>query len=218
MAARTAMPRRPPALSARILPGLVASLALLAAGCSSSGPHLAGPGVERGVASWYGPNFHGRQTANGERYDMHQFTAAHRTLPFGTIVRVRNLSNGLTTEVRINDRGPFKKNRIIDLSNAAAAAIEMIGPGTAEVELRVLRVEQVERHYVVQVGAFQELALAESLRARVASQFPQAVVKSDEVWHRVQVGDFGDRRAADDLRRRLQRSGFTALVVVTGPG
>jgi rare lipoprotein A len=87
------------------------------------------------MASYYALEFHGRTTANGERFNMRAMTAAHRTLPFNTSVKVTNLSNGLSVTVRINDRGPFKKNRIIDLSYAAARKIGLIGPGTAEVEI-----------------------------------------------------------------------------------
>ena len=91
-----------------------------------------------GVASYYGPGFHGRRTANGERFDMHAMTAAHRTLPFGTLVKVTNLSNGKTTVVRVNDRGPYVGNRVIDLSVAAAKEIGSTGSGTARVNLEVL--------------------------------------------------------------------------------
>lgn len=93
---------------------------------------------ETGQASWYGHPYHGRRASSGEIYDMNQMTAAHLRLPFGTRVRVTNLSNGLHTDVRINDRGPFVKNRIIDLSRAAAEQIEVIGPGTARVRLEVV--------------------------------------------------------------------------------
>ena len=92
---------------------------------------------QTGMASYYADEFHGRTTANGEWFDMHDLTAAHQTLPFNTRVRVINLSNGLEVYVRINDRGPFKKNRIIDLSYAAAEKIGLIGPGTAKVELEL---------------------------------------------------------------------------------
>ena len=92
---------------------------------------------ERGAASWYGPGFHGRLTASGERYDMHAFTAAHRTLPFGTLVRVHSLVNGRDVDLRITDRGPFSRNRIIDVSRAAAAELGMLGLGFKEVVLLV---------------------------------------------------------------------------------
>lgn len=92
---------------------------------------------ERGTASWYGPGFHGRLTASGERYDMNAFTAAHRTLPFGTVVRVHSLVNGRDVDLRITDRGPFSRNRIIDVSRAAAAELGMLGLGFKEVVLLV---------------------------------------------------------------------------------
>ena len=86
--------------------------------------------VGRGIASWYGPRFHGRLTASGEKFDMHELTAAHPTLPFGTVVRVQSLANGRTVDVRINDRGPHIKQRVIDLSRAAAKALGLIDAGT----------------------------------------------------------------------------------------
>jgi len=95
----------------------------------------------RGNASWYGPNFNGKLTSNGETYDMYAMTAAHKTLPMNTIVKVTNLRNGLSAVVRINDRGPFVSTRIIDLSNKAAHKIEMVGAGTAPVKLEVLGFE-----------------------------------------------------------------------------
>lgn len=103
--------------------------------------HISHRGAKRvtGVASYYGPGFHGKKTANGERFNMNALTAAHRTLPFGTRVRVTNLDNGRSVVVRINDRGPFAKGRIIDLSKVAAKRIGMIQSGTARVRLEVLR-------------------------------------------------------------------------------
>ncbi len=94
--------------------------------------------VFKGTASWYGPNFHGNQTSNGEYYDMHAATAAHKTLPINTLLQVTNVENGLSTIVRVNDRGPFVKNRIIDLSYQAAQEIDMIKKGTAKVKIEVL--------------------------------------------------------------------------------
>ncbi len=92
----------------------------------------------KGAASWYGGKFHGRRTANGERFDMHQLTAAHRSLPFGTKVRVTNQRNGQSVVVRINDRGPFSGGRIIDLSRSAASKIGMVNSGVAPVQLEVV--------------------------------------------------------------------------------
>jgi rare lipoprotein A len=135
--------RRPfatPASSA--IAGLLATAALVSAACS--GNHRpattasVGPAIERGTASWYGPKFNGRPTASGERYDMRSLTAAHPTLPFGTLVQVTNLANSRQVVVRINDRGPFAHRRIIDLSYAAARELQIVGPGTARVELALV--------------------------------------------------------------------------------
>ncbi len=92
-----------------------------------------------GMASWYGPGFNGNRTANGERYNMNGISAAHKTLPFGTVVRVTNLNNGRSVDVRINDRGPFVKNRVIDLSKGAAKKIDMITAGVVPVRLQILK-------------------------------------------------------------------------------
>ncbi len=132
--------------------------------------------VEVGVASWYGHPYHGRAAASGEVYDMEQYTAAHRTLPFGTLVRVTNLDNSKYVDVRINDRGPFVDDRIVDLSRAAASAIDLIGPGTARVRLEILQAVQAPApgFYVVQVGAFQYRANAERLRAEMEARYGAA--------------------------------------------
>lgn len=117
---------------------LAAALSLMLAAAPVLPQAYAGDGVLSGVASWYGPGFHGRHTANGERYNMNDMTAAHKTLKFGTKVRVTNQNNGRSVVVRINDRGPYVGSRIIDLSKSAAQAIDMIGPGTAAVTVEVL--------------------------------------------------------------------------------
>ncbi len=201
--------RRAPLLLA---PALLAALVL--AGCASSRTRAGGVTIERGIASWYGPGFHGRPTASGERYDMKALTAAHRTLPFGTRVEVRNLDNGKSVVVRINDRGPFEKNRVIDLSQAAARAIGMIGPGTAQVELvAVGRSDLPPAAFAVQVGAFQDEERAQRLAADLCSRYPQVEVRSDRVWHRVQVGSFPDRAHAERFAEQLAAAGYTAVVV-----
>ena len=111
---------------------------------------------QRGIASWYGPNFHGKYTSNGEIYNMYALTAAHKTLPMNTIVKVTNLNNGKSVIVRINDRGPFVKGRIIDLSYAAGKKIGLDITGTAPVELEVLgfKGKNYVSGYKIQVGAF----------------------------------------------------------------
>jgi rare lipoprotein A len=122
----------------------VATVLLLAVSCGPRKPPSERPAPdsawdEEGIASWYGKKFHGRQTANGERYDMHGISAAHRTLPFGTVVLVRNMNNGKELKVRINDRGPFIKGRIIDLSYGAARKLDMIRDGIVPVRIRVVK-------------------------------------------------------------------------------
>ncbi len=128
---------------------------------------------ESGVASWYGPTFHGKLTANGERFNTYDFTAAHKTLPFNTVVRVTSLTNNRSVVVRINDRGPFVHNRIIDLSEAAAREIDMIKTGTDNVTLEIILNGENNYHryhsnsYSIQVGAFSNRANAEAMQNRL---------------------------------------------------
>jgi rare lipoprotein A len=131
-------------MSSRVLV-LLTCLFALACGPKRAPDSAAGvPGYEEtGIASWYGGKFHGRRTASGEVYDMYELTAAHRTLPFGTVVRVTHLANRRSVEVRITDRGPFVKGRIIDLSYAAAKRLDMVREGVARVKLVVVRRAQV---------------------------------------------------------------------------
>ena len=139
----TTRPSRPPCVQS--LCYLIAACLVLAAGCGGKRRVKLPPPIpakegwtQEGMASWYGRPYHGRRTSNGERYDMNRISAAHKRLPFDTWVRVTNLKNKKTVDVRINDRGPFVKGRIIDLSRAAAKKINMIGPGTARVRIRVV--------------------------------------------------------------------------------
>jgi len=171
-------------------------------------PAIPGQYVEEGIASWYGVPFDGHRTSNGEIYDIRQFTAAHRTLPFGAMVRVTNLSNGMQTEVRINDRGPFVANRIIDLSQAAARAIAMVGTGTATVRLEVISGPNPEEGFFgVQVGAFLMQDNAERLKSQLQIRYlPVSVVSFDLPngrFYRVRVGrlpnEISARRLADQL-------------------
>jgi len=182
-------------------------LALLAfgSGCArASNPTSPAPAgwTETGTASWYGDDFHGRQTASGEPYDMEDMTAAHRTLPFGTEVRVDNLDNGRTARVRINDRGPFAKGRIIDVSRRAARELDMVRSGTAHVRLTVLT-EATERCVWVQVGAYSDDANARSAAERLRRQgeSPQTRRGPDNVT-RVYLGPFNSRDEAEPTRRR----------------
>ena len=162
------------------------------------------------MASWYGHPYHGRRAANGEIYDMEKLTAAHRTLPFDTWVRVVNLDNSKTVEVRIIDRGPFVEGRIIDLSHAAARAIDMIGPGIARVRIEVIRTPEYvpPAVFAVQVGAFRDRANAERLRAEMASRYGSArlVLRADspDLW-RVLVGSEATEEGANGLAERIRK-------------
>jgi rare lipoprotein A len=174
--------------------------------------------TEEGNASWYGKPFNGRRASNGEIYDMYKLTAAHRTLPFDTMVRVTNLNNGKTTTVRITDRGPFVDNRVIDLSLAAAREIESVGPGVVPVRLEVLGdVDVTAGFFTVQVGAFRERTNAERLRDRLrltyAPIFIQQYDSSEGTFYRLRVGKISGEDAANDLAVQLRtKEGFTALV------
>jgi rare lipoprotein A len=194
--------------------GLLCLLAALlgAGGCASGKPRPAT--IERGVASWYGPGFHGRPTASGERYDMDAMTAAHRTLPFGTLVEVRNLGNDRVTRVKINDRGPFTRNRILDLSRAAAIELGVYGPGTALVEIVAVGIEPIGGFtFTVQLGAFHDARLADALARRARERHPEVEVRADGVWHRVQIGTFARRDEAQRRAGLLEAEGFDAVVV-----
>lgn len=194
----------------------------LTTGCSSAHPRLRPQGTswigraERGIASWYGPGFDGRRTASGERYKRNAMTAAHRSLPFGTRVQVKNVENGAMVVVKINDRGPFTRGRLIDLSYQAARELGVSISGTAAVEVAVLGPESndpPETRYTVQVGVFSDPDYAVLLHRELKRTYPEAYVHSDGTWNRVQVGLFTDRDNAEDLRRELAAMGMSAIVV-----
>lgn len=181
------------------------------------------PLSQTGIASWYGPGFHGKATASGAIYDQNDPTAAHQTLPLGTRVRVTNLENGKTTEVLINDRGPFAKGRIIDLSHSAAQTLDMIGPGTARVRVDVLetpvRLNQIPDalDYTLQLGSFTQVDNARQLRDRAARSFPQVTITPlqfrDATFYRVHLGTFSSRDEAEDHARQLAQAGFPVVIM-----
>jgi rare lipoprotein A len=199
-----------------VLPFLLPSFLLYGCGTTPAPRHIPSTGypigyVERGVASWYGPGFHGRKTANGETYDMHQLTAAHRTLPLGSVVQVRSLTNGRTTTVRVNDRGPFAKGRILDLSQAGAQALGMVGQGTDQVEIRVVAYQGragAMGYLRVQVASFAEQANAQALAGRLRGQYSDVRVEAVELAegrrYRVHVGRFTSEQQAETVARRLE--------------
>jgi rare lipoprotein A len=182
-------------------------------------PAVPGEYVEEGIASWYGIPFDGHRTSNGEIYDMHQFTAAHKTLPFGAIVRVTNLRNGKQTEVRINDRGPFVADRVIDLSLSAAQAIDMVGPGTVPVRLEMISgANPFVGFFGVQVGAFQVQENAERLRARLLASYSSVNIalydSPNGLFYRVRVGRLPNERAAQQLASELRANQQLTTFVV----
>jgi len=187
------------------------------AGCSSPAPKpVYFPGypvgyIERGMASWYGPGFHGNKTANGERYDMHKLTAAHRTLPLGSIAVVRSATTGKEVTVRINDRGPFAKGRVLDLSYAGAQTLGIVGHGTDQIELRVIGFQgkTAEMGFLrVQIGSFVERLNAATLLQRAQRIYTggriQVVDLPDGRRYRVQIGEFKTEAQAEFAARRLE--------------
>ncbi len=216
----------------RLWPAVITLLPLIVS-CAAgqrvrSGPAPAATGgelFETGIASWYGADFHGKPTANGEIYDMHKLTAAHQTLPFHSRVEVENLENGKKVVVRINDRGPFLKERIIDLSLQAAQRLDMAGRGTVLVNLRVLRwpgdpetpgsgtAAQTGEVCSVQFGAFAVRENADDLLQTVAEAFPELTLRilvEDGMYKVVSEKIVGAERCREVIRRmaRLRLPGF----------
>ncbi len=181
------------------------------------------PVVQTGIASWYGPGFHGQPTASGVIYDQNELTAAHQTLPLGTRVMVTNLNNGRSIEVLVNDRGPFAKQRVIDLSRAAAEAIQMIGPGTAPVRIEVLEAPFKIRYirdaldYTLQLGSFSKLENAQQMRDRLMQSYSDVVIEPlqarDGAYYRVRLGTFTSRAAAEGQARQLAQNGFSVIIM-----
>ncbi len=217
-----------------------------AAGCAAVRAPAPPPitnGVQVGVASWYGPGFHGNRTANGEIYDQYELTAAHPSLPLGTRVMVTNLENGRAVQVRVNDRGPFVDGRAIDLSYAAARTIGMVGPGTVRVRIEVLGPTTLAAaapvaapaalptarpsprpprdvptgSYTVEVAALSDPDKAEHLRHVLAYRFPDAFVTplagTSGHYYRVRIGPYPLRTAALEHAERVVRLGYPAIIV-----
>lgn len=189
---------------------------------------------EKGVASWYGRDFHGKKTANGEVYNMFGISAAHKTLPLGTWVRVKNKRNGREITLRINDRGPFVSGRIIDLSYTAAKKLDIVGPGTAQVEVVALGApgpnEPVDKpvhfipgdyysgNFVIQVGAFKQRENAEALIKTLSRDYENAhfvlYQTGPETFYRVRVGRFSNLFSAQNFEKKISGNGFPQAFVV----
>ena len=191
---------------------------------------------QKGYASYYGDKFHGRKTASGERYHKDSFTAAHRTLPFGTMVKVTNIKRGLSVVVRVNDRGPYIRSRKIDLSRAAAKQIGMIGVGVVYVTIEAYQVpapviladgsseEPVERQdyiaasYMVQVGIFREFSNAQELKDTLHSvgyvSFNIDTIQGQgEIMYRVATSPFTRKDEAEELAKKLKHQEFESYVI-----
>lgn len=204
-------------------------LLLLAVGCSLPSARVRAPRPPEvplsqvGIASWYGPGFHGKPTASGGIYNQNDFTAAHQTLPLGTRVMVTNMENGSATEVTINDRGPFAKERIIDLSYAAAQALDMIGPGTALVRIDVvdspapMRSIRTSLNYTLQLGSFSQLENAQQLRDQLAKSFTDVTINplksKDATYYRVNLGSFPSRADAEERARQVAHAGYSVIIM-----
>ena len=188
---------------------------------------------QRGIASWYGKDFHGKKTSNGERYDMYAMTAAHKTLPLGTYVRVYNRENNRQVDVRINDRGPFVRGRIIDLSYSAAREIGIVGPGTARVEVVALGTpvstdggggrsyvqgDYYSGNFTYQVGAFANRDNAERLKRTLDQKYRNAHItvfdRGDQVFYRVRVGKFNNLEEAVRHELILIEDGYTDAILI----
>jgi len=179
--------------------------------------------LERGVASWYGPTFHGESTSSGEKYDMYGMTAAHKTLPLPTYARVTNLKNGRSIVVRINDRGPFVSNRLIDLSYSAASKLDMLKEGTTLVEVKALTVQEPDEltrsaetpppSLYVQAGAFADERNAQRVLDRLrtgglSGAFILAPPDGKPVLYRVRLGPISSVPQFDELAAKLKALGF----------
>ena len=185
---------------------------------------------EQGVASWYGNPFHGRKTANGETYDMHAMTAAHKILPMNTMLLVHNMENGRETVVRVNDRGPFARERVIDLSYAAARELDLVGPGLARIEIiamgeaaatvkkeggkptALVHQDFTRGNYFVQVGSFLNRNNAERLARNFLDRDFRVVIQpyitSGFTYYRVQIFAGTELKPARRFEKQMQDSGF----------
>ena len=188
-------------------------------------------GIQYGMASWYGEDFNGKPTASGEIYDMYGLSAAHRTLPLGTIVKVKNLDNGRDVELVINDRGPFVEGRIIDLSFGAASRLDMVKEGVVPVRLKVLgrdakyikgvKVSDAGNgDFAIQVGAFLEQGSADRLKNALGIKYDgvyiQTAVLDGKTYYRVRLGRYSDRKTALLYAERLSQEGYPVWVVRCG--
>jgi len=180
--------------------------------------------LQSGMASWYGPNFHGKTTANGETYNMNDLTAAHRTLPFNTVVQIQNMDNGRSVTVRINDRGPYVDDRVIDLSRRAAREIDMENSGTANVKIILLDegdrpitdgLVTNQETFTIQLASFNTKTEASSFARRTDGTRVEKVNFSGRTVFRVYYGIYTTAIDARDDKRRLARKGLDGFIKQT---
>ncbi|MFY9178560.1 MAG: septal ring lytic transglycosylase RlpA family protein, partial [Venatoribacter sp.] len=174
---------------------------------------------QRGEASWYGMKFHGHQTSNGEKYDVYQFTAAHKTLPLPSYVKVTRLDTGNSVVVRVNDRGPFHPGRVIDLSYAAAVKLGIDKAGTAPVEIVALQAGEREPERWVQVGAFKNPTSAHNLENQIRQHlqdaaFPITTELGKDGVNRVRIGPVIEGEPLDQLLKKLEEINITSPVLL----
>lgn len=171
---------------------------------------------EEGIASWYGVKFHGHTTSNGETFDMNKISAAHKSLPLPSWVRVTNLDNGQSIDVRVNDRGPFHGGRIIDLSYAAAVKLGYQDKGTARVRVEAIMGEALDtRSYYVQVGAYSQRESAFNVKKRLTAQLSEKVGVYKDDYYRVRIGPVKYDQAIE-LQRQYSGSEFGKPLVLSG--
>ncbi len=175
--------------------------------------------IQRGYASWYGDDFHGKLTSNMEIYNMNDMTAAHKTLPFGTHVIVTNLNNNKTVTVRINDRGPFVEGRDIDLSFAAAKVLGMIGPGVVPVTIEIIRrlsPSPSSLKYSIQIGSFSKRTNAIDLKQKLGNRFGSVYITEFktglQAYFRVRI-KANSRNDAEKIAARLKQNGYTVIIL-----
>ncbi len=172
---------------------------------------------ETGLASWYGKESHGRATASGEVFDMYGMSAAHRTLPLGVVVRVTNLENYKSVTARVNDRGPFVKNRIIELSYGAAKELGFVSQGVATVKIETLEPVKGGAFYTVQAAVFTEEDSAKNLKEKLSKKFEQVSIVPFETslgkLYRVRVGSYGTEEKAELVASKLNFEGLEPLVM-----
>ncbi len=213
---RTRFPLRIPAGMTKW--GFIFIVALIVSSCafpSHRSPYAAGY-VERGIASWYGEDFHGKPTSSGEIYDMYDLTAAHKLMPLGTVAKITNLENDQSVVVKINDRGPFIDGRIIDLSYSAAKEIGMAEKGLSRVEIKVLKWGEALSDFTVQVGSFALEENALRLKAKLNRKYKDVHIVTyetrDKQYYRVRVGSTRDIQRAERLAERLSEEGFSYFI------